>query len=187
MTTEPGRPTGQEIRVTVTVNGRLRESIVSARTTLADLLRDRFHLTGTHLGCEQGVCGACTVFLDGQSVRSCLVLAAQVDGRVVTTVEGLEDRPATAALRRCFSRHHALQCGFCTPGMLMTATELVETESDLTEETVRDVMAGNVCRCTGYQGIVCAILDAASGIAQEPDNQDAPKTPTHEDEQENDR
>lgn len=161
MNSATGHPSGHEIRVAVTVNGRTREAVVPSRTTLADLLRDRFRLTGTHLGCEHGVCGACTVFLDGKTVRSCLVLAAQVDGREVTTVEGLEERPATEQLRQGFSRHHGLQCGFCTPGMLVTATELVETEPDLTEETVREVMSGNVCRCTGYQGIVRAVLEAA--------------------------
>lgn len=162
------------VTVRATVNGRPVAVTVPARMTLSDFLRDRLGLTGTHLGCEQGVCGACAVFVDGASVRACLVLAAQVDGAEVVTVEGLQDNPVTAELRQAFSRHHALQCGFCTPGMLVTATELVQCArrsgscAAVSEATVRETMSGNLCRCTGYQGIVEAVLE----VSQDEDTED---------------
>lgn len=150
--------------ITVTVNGTEFRRAVPARLTLADFLRDELRLTGTHLGCEHGSCGACSVLVDGRSVRACLMLAVQADGRAVTTVEGLDEAPETATLRDCFAQRHGLQCGFCTPGFLVTSVELLrdtDTEKPLTEQTVREVLSGNICRCTGYQGIVEAVLDAA--------------------------
>ena len=152
------------VSVSTTVNGTEVRAEVPARLMLADFLRDHLGLTGTHLGCEHGVCGACTVLVDGESVRACLLFTPQVDGHDVTTVEGLAQHATTARLRAAFTRHHGLQCGYCTPGMLMTATELLDAATDpMTEETVRDALSGNLCRCTGYQGIVAAVLDAGSG------------------------
>ncbi|WP_066896189.1 (2Fe-2S)-binding protein [Mycolicibacterium houstonense] len=152
------------VPISAVVNGRQIQRTVEPRLTLADFLRDELGLTGTHLGCEHGVCGACSVFLDGQSVRTCLVLAVQIDGMRVTTVEGLEEFEETRRLRAAFSEHGGLQCGFCTPGFLVTAVELLRdpnTEKPLTEDSVREALSGNICRCTGYQGIVQAVLDAA--------------------------
>ena len=167
--TTPTTTTPSQVDVAVTVNGEVRRVSVPARLTLADLLRDRLGLTGTHLGCEHGVCGACTVFLDGRSVRACLTLAVQADGAEVTTVEGLDEHPTTEQLRTSFRRHHALQCGFCTPGMLVTATELVDaTGGPPTPQEVRETMSGNICRCTGYQGIVQAVLEAAAARSTAP-------------------
>lgn len=150
----------QHIRLVV--NGRPVEATVPPRLTLADFLRDRLGLTGTHLGCEHGVCGACTVLLDDRSVRACITLAVQASGGAVTTVEGLRGCPRTAQLRAAFSRHHGLQCGFCTPGFLVAATELLDDESwpkPMSEADVREALSGNTCRCTGYQGIVQAVLE----------------------------
>jgi carbon-monoxide dehydrogenase small subunit len=148
--------------VSVTVNGVRREAEVPVRLTLADFLRDRLELTGTHVGCEHGVCGACTVLLDGRSVRSCLLLAVQTNGRSVTTIEGLASAGgALHPLQQAFREHHGLQCGFCTPGMLMTLTEFLADNKSPTEAEVREAISGNLCRCTGYQGIVDAALDAA--------------------------
>ncbi|MBO0830198.1 MAG: (2Fe-2S)-binding protein [Streptosporangiales bacterium] len=145
--------------VSIRVNGDARGSSVPDRLTLADYLRERRGLTGTKLGCEQGVCGACTVLLDGASARSCLVLAAQVDGSDVVTVEGLASvSPVGRELRDAFARHDALQCGFCTPGFLVAGIELLGRDH-LDEATVRAALSGNLCRCTGYGGIVAAILD----------------------------
>ncbi|MBO0677205.1 (2Fe-2S)-binding protein [Mycolicibacterium sp. S2-37] len=149
----------------MTVNGRPVSRAVSPRLTLADFLRDELGLTGTHLGCEHGVCGACSVFVDGRSARACLTLAVQVDGLRVDTVEGLDAFEEAGRLRRAFTERGGLQCGFCTPGFLVTAVELLrdpDSEKPLTEETVREALSGNICRCTGYQGIVQAVLDAAS-------------------------
>ncbi len=137
--------------VTVTVNGRPRQGTVPARTSLADFLRDELGLTGTHLGCEHGVCGACTVLLDGTPVRSCILLAAQVEGASITTVEGLADEHGHLnPLQRAFCRTHALQCGFCTPGMLLALQSLVDTVEEPTGEDVDEAIGGNICRCTGY-------------------------------------
>jgi aerobic carbon-monoxide dehydrogenase small subunit len=156
--------TPRAVAVAVTVNGREFRRSVAPRLTLADFLRDELGLTGTHLGCEHGVCGACSVFIDGRSARACLTLAAQVDGLRVDTVEGLDQFEETPRLRRALSENSGLQCGFCTPGILVTAVELLrdtDTEKPLTEEVVREALSGNICRCTGYQGIVQAVLDAA--------------------------
>jgi aerobic carbon-monoxide dehydrogenase small subunit len=153
------------VAISVTVNGKEVRRSVPPRLTLADFLRDELRLTGTHLGCEHGVCGACSVFIDGRSARACLTLAVQVDGMRIDTVEGLDEFEETARLRQSFSEHGGLQCGFCTPGFLITAVELLrdtDAEKPLTEESVREALSGNVCRCTGYQGIVAAVLDAAS-------------------------
>ena len=149
-------------KIAVTVNGRRHEAEVETRYTLADFLRQQLGLTGTHLGCEHGVCGACTVLFDGHTVRSCLMLAVQANGREITTVEGIA-RSATELhpLQQAFRDHHGLQCGFCTPGMLTTLLEFLRDNPDPTEEEVRVAISGNLCRCTGYQGIVAAALDAA--------------------------
>ena len=147
--------------VRITVNGRLHEIDVESRRTLADVLRHDLGYTGTHLGCEHGICGACTVLVDGLAVRSCLAFGVQAHGREVETVEGLESDGQLNSLQKAFSAHHALQCGFCTPGFLMLATALLREKLDPTEEEVREVMSSNLCRCTGYQGIIEAVLDAA--------------------------
>jgi len=145
----------------VTVNGKSHARIVDARLTLADFLRHELGLTGTHVGCEHGVCGACTVLLDGRSVRSCLTFAVQANDCEVTTVEGLTPDGGLSVLQQAFMDHHGLQCGFCTPGMLITLTELLQDNPDPSERQVREALTGNLCRCTGYAGIVAAALDAA--------------------------
>jgi carbon-monoxide dehydrogenase small subunit len=150
--------------IALTVNGRHHELTVEARRTLADMLRHDLGYTGTHLGCEHGICGACTVILDGAPVRACLVFGVQADGAAVRTVEGLADGEQLSDLQQAFSDHHALQCGFCTPGFLMLAEAyLAEAEgaAELTEEQARELIASNLCRCTGYQGIVEAVLATA--------------------------
>jgi aerobic carbon-monoxide dehydrogenase small subunit len=151
-------------RIKLRVNGNAAEREVETRMTLADFLRLELDLTGTHLGCEHGVCGACTVLLDGQSVRSCLMLAVQAAGREVTTVEGLAVEGALNPLQQAFWENHGLQCGFCTPGMLMTLTELLRHNPDPSETQVRDAISGNICRCTGYQSIVASALAAARAL-----------------------
>ena len=149
--------------VSVMVNGQQRSATVETRMTLADLLREEFRLTGTHIGCEHGVCGACTVLLDGDAVRSCLLLAVQAHGHRVETVESLApDEQHLNPLQAQFIEHHGLQCGFCTPGILMTLTAELRDMPMPTEQQVRDMLAGNLCRCTGYQGMVDAVL-AATG------------------------
>ncbi|WP_031466239.1 (2Fe-2S)-binding protein [Sciscionella sediminilitoris] len=156
-----------EITVELTVNGRVRTATVPARTTLADLLRDTFGLTGTHLGCEQGVCGACTVLLDELPVRSCLTLAASCPGSEVVTIEGLDD-PDAERIRAAFSREGALQCGFCTPGMVLSCYDLARRRQVLTREEACVALSGNICRCTGYNGIIRAVRSAiAEGIESE--------------------
>ncbi|CDP88303.1 4-hydroxybenzoyl-CoA reductase subunit gamma [Mycolicibacterium peregrinum] len=147
-----------ELPVAVSVNGRDYQGVVEPRVTLADFLRDNCGLTGTHLGCEHGACGACTVLLDGQAVRSCLVFAVQVDGQEVTTVEGIagpdgELSPVQAALKEC----HGLQCGFCTPGFVTSITAMLRDNPNPTDDEIREGLSGNFCRCTGYQGIVNAV------------------------------
>jgi carbon-monoxide dehydrogenase small subunit len=146
-----------EIAVALTLNGSPASFSAPARWTLADALRERLGATGTHLGCEHGVCGTCTVLLDGEPVRACLVLAVQAAGCVIETVEGLARDDELAPLQRAFHEHHALQCGFCTPGFLMAATALVRAKPDATPEQVREALAGNLCRCTGYTPIVAAV------------------------------
>ena len=149
-------------QVAVTVNGTRYQQEVRTRLTLADFLRHQLGLTGTHVGCEHGVCGACTVLFDGISVRSCLMLAVQADGHEITTVEGLAPGPDRLhPLQEAFRDHHGLQCGFCTPGILTTLLEFLRDNPDPSEEEVRVAISGNLCRCTGYQGIVRAALDAA--------------------------
>lgn len=148
------------LEIDVRVNGRAFRRSVEPRRLLADFLREDLGLTGTHLGCEHGVCGACTILIDGRSVRSCLTLAVQADGLEVTTVEGLGDLDALNPLQEQFRAHHALQCGFCTPGMLMTATDLLANGAALTDDDIRDAISGNLCRCTGYENIVAAIRAA---------------------------
>jgi carbon-monoxide dehydrogenase small subunit len=157
-----------ERSIRVTVNGRVYERTVEVRKTLADFLRDDLDLTGTHLGCEHGVCGACTVIMDGAAVRSCLPFAAQVHGHDVQTVEGLADGDRLNPLQEAFHRHHGLQCGFCTPGFLMTLKAVLRETPDPTEEQVRDAISGNLCRCTGYQNIVAAALEAARVMRSSP-------------------
>jgi len=147
------------------VNGKNVEVEVEPRLTLADCLRHHLRLTGTHVGCEHGVCGACTVIVDGAAVRSCLMLAVQADGRQVTTVEGLAPAPGELhPLQQAFHEQHGLQCGFCTPGMLMSLAEFLRDNPAPSEAEVRDALSGNLCRCTGYQGIVRAALDAAERL-----------------------
>ncbi len=141
------------------LNGAIVSTDVEARTTLADCLRDNLGKTGTHLGCEHGVCGACTVLVNGEAVRSCLMLAAQARDEKVLTVEGLSG-DELSPLQASFRKHHALQCGFCTPGFITTAHALLTSEPDADEERIRDVLSGNLCRCTGYIAIVEAVLDA---------------------------
>jgi carbon-monoxide dehydrogenase small subunit len=150
-----------ERAIRVTVNGRVYERTVEVRKTLADFLRDDLDLTGTHLGCEHGVCGACTIVLDGAAVRSCLTFAAQVHGRELQTVEGLADGDRLNPLQEAFREHHGLQCGFCTPGFLMTLTCFLRETPNPTEAQVREAISGNLCRCTGYENIVTAALAAA--------------------------
>ncbi len=142
----------------LTVNGRLQQVEAEAREHLADVLRGKLLLTGTHLGCEHGVCGACTVELDGDIARSCIVYAGSCDGATVRTIEGFDDDPLMAQLRDAFAAEHALQCGYCTPGMLITARALIIRLPEADEARVREELAGNLCRCTGYRGIVRAIL-----------------------------
>jgi aerobic-type carbon monoxide dehydrogenase small subunit (CoxS/CutS family)/carbon monoxide dehydrogenase subunit G len=149
--------------VALTVNGRAVQALVEPRTHLADFLREHLHLTGTHLGCEQGVCGACTILLDGKPQRSCIAYALDCDASTVTTIEGFDDDPLMADLRTAFSAHHGLQCGFCTPGMLVTARDIVARLGDVPEARIREELSGNLCRCTGYVGIVAAIRAVCAG------------------------
>jgi aerobic-type carbon monoxide dehydrogenase small subunit (CoxS/CutS family) len=152
------------VKVTVEINGTLHDGDVEPRTLLSDFIRHVAGLTGTHVGCEHGVCGACTVQIDGETVRSCLMLAVQAGGRSVLTVEGLaRDGEDLHPLQQAFHERHALQCGFCTPGFLMTAEALLRERPDPSEREVREALAGNLCRCTGYEGIVEAVLDVAGG------------------------
>jgi aerobic carbon-monoxide dehydrogenase small subunit len=155
--------------ISVTVNGEVHTESVEPRLLLADFLRQTLGLTGTHVGCEHGVCGACTILLDGDSVRSCLMFAVQADGRRVETVESLGRVGQMNALQQSFHAHHALQCGFCTPGMLITATDLINKYPLATDAEIRDGLSGNLCRCTGYEHIVKAIraiVDGKTGGAQ---------------------
>lgn len=152
-----------EVSTRLQVNGKSSEVRVPSRTSLADALRDEMDLTGTHLGCEHGVCGACTVFIDGAPARSCTTLAASCAGRDVVTVEGLQG-PEIDTLRKAFSKNHALQCGFCTPGMLVSAVDIVRRIPDITPERAALELGGNICRCTGYVGIVRAVCEAASEL-----------------------
>jgi carbon-monoxide dehydrogenase small subunit len=154
--------------ISLTVNGVQRSASVEPRWTLADFVREELRLTGTHLGCEHGVCGACTVMLDGRSVRSCLVLAVQADGASLLTVEGLAAADQLHPVQQAFWDAHALQCGFCTPGLLITAVEFLRENPDPSEEEIRVAISGNLCRCTGYVNVVRAISAAAEAIAAKP-------------------
>jgi carbon-monoxide dehydrogenase small subunit len=163
-----------EHHVHCTVNGARQRGIVESRTTLADFLREGLGLTGTHLACEHGVCGACTVMVDGRAVRSCLMLAVQADGHDVTTIEGIAGSDGTlSAVQQAFMDAHGLQCGFCTPGFVVSVTAFLEDHPDPAEAEIREGLAGNLCRCTGYQGIVAAVrlaaerlrTDAGAGVA----------------------
>ena len=166
--------TGRE--VTLSVNGTTTRLTVAPNKTLADALREDLGLTGTHLGCEHGVCGACTVLLDGEAIRSCLMLAVQADGAAVTTIEGVSPDAGLSPLQDAFRRHHALQCGFCTPGMVLAIHALAQRDPGADEAAVREAIAGNLCRCTGYQPIVDAALDVLSGGAPDRDGPgDAPQ------------
>lgn len=146
--------------ITVNVNGTIHRRRVEARMLLSDFLRMELGLTGTHVGCEHGVCGACTVIMDGQSARSCLTLAVQADGASVETVEGLGNAEALNELQTLFREHHALQCGFCTPGFLMTCTDILRNLPLTSDEEIRAALSGNICRCTGYEHIVDAVREA---------------------------
>src|ERR1041384_5474767 len=155
--------------VTLTVNGKRSQAEAEVRLTLADFIRHTLGLTGTHLGCEHGVCGACTILLDGQSARSCLMLAVQADGHEILTVEGIAPKDKELhPLQETFRDNHGLQCGFCTPGMLTTLIEFLRDNPNPTEKEVRIAISGNLCRCTGYQGIVNAALDAAKRLQAAP-------------------
>ncbi|MGD9883507.1 MAG: (2Fe-2S)-binding protein [Reyranella sp.] len=154
--------------IAVTVNGRRHESAVEPRMLLSDFLRDTLGLTGTHVGCEHGVCGACTIIVNGDSVRSCLTLAVRVDGAQITTVEGLGTPGALNGLQTEFRQKHGLQCGFCTPGMLMTGMDLLAKRPLATDQEIREGISGNLCRCTGYQNIVAAIRAAAESLGKRP-------------------
>jgi len=145
------------------VNGKHVAVDVEPRMTLVDCLRHELRLTGTHVGCEHGVCGACTVLLDGRTVRSCLLFAAQADGSEVTTIEGIGTHEGLHPLQQAFRRHHALQCGFCTPGMILAAIELLRDNADPSDEEIRVALSGNLCMCTGYVNIVRAVRAAAAG------------------------
>jgi carbon-monoxide dehydrogenase small subunit len=152
------------MKIRLQLNGKSVVDDVPPRLSLADFLRERRNLTGTHLGCEHGVCGACTVLIDGAPARSCLMLAVACDEREVRSIEGLENDPIVAALRDAFHAHHGLQCGYCTPAMLITARDLVARGRARSEREIRDGLAGNICRCTGYTNIVTAIAAAAAAL-----------------------
>jgi aerobic carbon-monoxide dehydrogenase small subunit len=154
---------GATVRVQVSVNGERRESEVEARTLLVHWLRDGLGLTGTHVGCDTSNCGACTVHMNGEAVKSCTILAAQADGAEIMTIEGLGTGDDLHPLQEAFWEHHGLQCGFCTPGMIMAAADLLERNPDPDESQVRHALEGNLCRCTGYHNIVKAVMAAAGG------------------------
>lgn len=153
------------ITITVTVNGTPYTRTVEPRLLLSDFLRHELHLTGTHVGCEHGVCGACTILLDGEAVRSCILFAVQADGHSLVTVEGLGTVDALHPIQEAFREKHGLQCGFCTPGLLTTLAAYLRDEPDPDERAIREAISGNICRCTGYQNIVAAALDAAQRLA----------------------
>ncbi|MGI8334205.1 (2Fe-2S)-binding protein [Actinomadura scrupuli] len=151
-----------DVDIRVRVNGMLRRATVPPRLTLADYLRERCQLTGTHLGCEHGVCGACTVLLDGEAVRACLVFAVQADGAEITTIEGIASPDGELSrVQAAFRDHHGLQCGFCTPGFIISVTAFLRDNPDPSDERIREGLSGNLCRCTGYQGILQAVRAAA--------------------------
>ncbi|GAA3204608.1 (2Fe-2S)-binding protein [Actinocorallia longicatena] len=156
-----------DLDIQLQINGRARRGTVPPRLTLADFLRERCRLTGTHLGCEHGVCGACTVLMDGEAVRSCTVLAVQADGAEVTTVEGVAAPDGTlSVVQAAFRDHHGLQCGFCTPGLIVSVTAFLRDHPAPSDEEIRDALSGNLCRCTGYQGILNAVRAAAQALEE---------------------
>ncbi|WP_313381115.1 (2Fe-2S)-binding protein, partial [Achromobacter insolitus] len=157
------------VQVTLEVNGKRVSHEAPARMHLGDFLRDQARLTGTHLGCEHGVCGACTVLVDGAPVRSCISFAVACEGRQVTTIEGYDADPVMQRLRAAFTQHHALQCGYCTPGMLATSRDIVLRLPDADEARVRVELSGNLCRCTGYMGITAAVMAVLAELRQQPD------------------
>lgn len=152
----------EKIGITLSINGESHSIAVEPRRTLVDAIREDCGQTGTHIGCEHGVCGACTVIVDGEPVRSCLMFAVQADGKAIRTVEGLADGDTLHPLQRAFMEHHGLQCGFCTPGFLMLAAGVLEREPDISDEDLLDVLSSNLCRCTGYQNIIKAVRAAAA-------------------------
>ncbi|GAB2659291.1 (2Fe-2S)-binding protein [Nocardia goodfellowii] len=159
-----------EMEIRLRVNGAARRDRVPARLTLADYLRERCGLTGTHLGCEHGACGACTILMDGEAVRACLIFAVQADGAELTTIEGIAAPDGTLSpVQQAFRDHHGLQCGFCTPGFVVSATAFLREHPDPTDSEIREGLSGNLCRCTGYQGIVCAVRAAAATSAESKD------------------
>jgi len=149
-------------KVSVKINGKKVTKEISDNTILSDFLRDNLSLTGTHVGCDTSQCGACVVHLDGNSVKSCTTLVADCDGSKITTIEGLAHNGKMHPMQKAFKKHHGLQCGFCTPGMVMSAVDLLKKNKNPSEQEIRDWLEGNICRCTGYQGIVAAVKDAAS-------------------------
>lgn len=157
----------KKLPISVKVNGFIYEEMVEPRKTLADFLRDDLELTGTHLGCEHGVCGACTILFDGEAVRSCIMLAVQADGHDIITVEGLAPDGQLTPFMRAMRAHHGMQCGFCTPGFVISATAFLKENPDPNEEEVRVALSGNICRCTGYQGIIDATLATAAEMRGE--------------------
>ena len=154
-------------KVRLTVNGRSYEGEAQPRTLLVDFLRHELKLYGTHVGCEHGVCGACTVLVNGRAVRSCTLYAVQMDGEEIETIEGLSDGKALSVLQKSFQKNHGLQCGFCTPGILMSSMHFLRESPSPSEEEVRDMLSGHICRCTGYEGIVRSILEAAEILCGE--------------------
>jgi carbon-monoxide dehydrogenase small subunit len=165
-----------KIPVSITVNGVVHSSSVEPRLLLVHYLRDVLELTGTHIGCETGICGACTVLLDSEAVKSCMVLAAQADGCAVQTVEGLANNGQLDPVQQSFREHHGLQCGFCTPGLLLAAHELLRRDPEPTESQVRAALGGNLCRCTGYQSIVASVQSASAKLrGAAPSPQAAPR------------
>ena len=156
------------VGITLSVNGRDYALRVEPRRTLLDVIRDRCGLTGTHMGCEHGVCGACTVLLDGEPIRACLMFAVQAQGAAIRTVEGLATGDALTPVQRAFIAHHSLQCGFCTPGFLMLATGVLEREPDISNDDLLEVLSSNLCRCTGYQNIVAAVRAVIAELREGP-------------------
>jgi aerobic carbon-monoxide dehydrogenase small subunit len=167
----------QLVEMSLTVNGKDYRIKVEPRYTLADAIRNQCGLTGTHLGCEHGVCGACNVLVDGEPVRSCLMFAVQADGATIRTVEGLNDGEQLHPLQQTFTDHHALQCGFCTPGFLMLLTGALEKNPDLTDDELKDILSSNLCRCTGYQNIMRAARAAADQMKAQSRSADSPGKP----------
>jgi aerobic-type carbon monoxide dehydrogenase small subunit (CoxS/CutS family) len=155
------------VPVRIKVNGRHETAVAEPRMLLSDFLRQKLGLTGVHVGCEHGVCGACTVLLDGATVRSCLMFAIQIGAAEITTIEGLAAGGGLHPVQEAFRRNHGLQCGFCTPGMVLTAVEFLARHPRPDERNVREALAGNLCRCTGYEGIVAAVLEAAAGLGSD--------------------